>query len=271
MARWHSVDPLAEKYYSASPYCYVLNTPINAIDPDGRLVIFVTGYPKKVLSNYSINPYPPRIRFDANDTYIHDRPLSTMGSNYWQGLDRAFQSYFQDDNSLYTFGGHRDNSTAAERIQRGRDAALVFHRKFIDGDISLADDETIKIVGHSHGAAYSAGLTSELIRLGYQVEWVWYVAAHQPTDFSHPEGATGVQLIRRSDWVSSSQGSNWRGRQVRGISPSSYGRIDGVSEFIELDNTSKGRGGHSTWTYVNWLMQQALNNGGTVTINGVQQ
>jgi len=36
---WQSVDPLAEKYPSFSPYCYTLNNPINYIDPDGRDVI----------------------------------------------------------------------------------------------------------------------------------------------------------------------------------------------------------------------------------------
>ncbi|MFV0304116.1 MAG: hypothetical protein ACK5IC_01380 [Moheibacter sp.] len=43
---WLSVDPLAEKYPSISPYAYVANNPINAIDPDGRdiiLVIWTTG------------------------------------------------------------------------------------------------------------------------------------------------------------------------------------------------------------------------------------
>jgi hypothetical protein len=32
---WYSVDPLAEKYYSISPYVYCSNNPINKIDPDG--------------------------------------------------------------------------------------------------------------------------------------------------------------------------------------------------------------------------------------------
>jgi len=34
--RFMSVDPLAEKYYSISPYAYCLNNPVKFIDPDGR-------------------------------------------------------------------------------------------------------------------------------------------------------------------------------------------------------------------------------------------
>ncbi|MFT4072951.1 MAG: RHS repeat-associated core domain-containing protein [Dysgonamonadaceae bacterium] len=34
--RFISMDPLAEKYYSISPYAYCNNNPVNAIDPDGR-------------------------------------------------------------------------------------------------------------------------------------------------------------------------------------------------------------------------------------------
>jgi RHS repeat-associated protein len=33
---WISVDPMAGKYPSLSPYCYTANNPINVIDPDGR-------------------------------------------------------------------------------------------------------------------------------------------------------------------------------------------------------------------------------------------
>ena len=35
-AQWTSPDPLAEKYYSISPYAYCANNPLKFIDPDGR-------------------------------------------------------------------------------------------------------------------------------------------------------------------------------------------------------------------------------------------
>ena len=43
ISRWHSMDPLAEKYYSISPYVYCANNPVRYIDPDGRKVKFAPG------------------------------------------------------------------------------------------------------------------------------------------------------------------------------------------------------------------------------------
>ncbi len=39
IGRFTSVDPLAEKYYSISPYAYCAGNPVNAIDPDGCQII----------------------------------------------------------------------------------------------------------------------------------------------------------------------------------------------------------------------------------------
>jgi RHS repeat-associated protein len=39
VVKWLSVDPLASKYPSLSPYCFVANNPIIYIDPDGRVIV----------------------------------------------------------------------------------------------------------------------------------------------------------------------------------------------------------------------------------------
>jgi uncharacterized protein RhaS with RHS repeats len=44
IGRFTSVDPLAEKYYSISPYAYVANNPLKFIDPDGKQGVIPTPY-----------------------------------------------------------------------------------------------------------------------------------------------------------------------------------------------------------------------------------
>lgn len=43
LGRFNSIDPLAEKYYGISPYAYCAGDPVNCVDPDGNLTIFING------------------------------------------------------------------------------------------------------------------------------------------------------------------------------------------------------------------------------------
>ncbi|MBK7309629.1 MAG: RHS repeat-associated core domain-containing protein [Sphingobacteriaceae bacterium] len=43
LGKWLSVDPFATNYVSFSPYCFVGNSPIIAVDPDGKRIVVVVG------------------------------------------------------------------------------------------------------------------------------------------------------------------------------------------------------------------------------------
>jgi len=59
IGRFTTMDPLAEKYYSMSPYCAFGNNPVRYIDPDGRGVMdFVLGFVHSVGSNISLGTVP---------------------------------------------------------------------------------------------------------------------------------------------------------------------------------------------------------------------
>jgi len=42
LGRWASVDPLQQEYSNLSPYNFVANTPIQAIDPDGKRIVIIS-------------------------------------------------------------------------------------------------------------------------------------------------------------------------------------------------------------------------------------
>ena len=60
LGRWHVVDPLAEKYYSSSPFVYCNNNPIKYVDPNG---MFYDGY------TMDENGYMERVNDEGENEY----------------------------------------------------------------------------------------------------------------------------------------------------------------------------------------------------------
>ena len=65
LGRFTTMDPMAEKYYSVSPYAYCGNNPVNYIDIDGREVIALDEQSRKNIVNTLSIEEAQYVRFSA--------------------------------------------------------------------------------------------------------------------------------------------------------------------------------------------------------------
>lgn len=158
-AMFTSIDPQAEKYYHLSPYVYCGGNPVNAIDPDGELIIFINGN-----------------HFGDGGT-----------SAYWNGVDNQIMNTTLDFHAFYydgAMGGNfnRASMSCSNRMQSG------YNKGYSDASriISAASNESLKFVTHSMGGAYGNGFVKGLQQWAKdnnqtlpQIEYVMDIAPYQ--------------------------------------------------------------------------------------------
>lgn len=272
IGRWHVQDNYSEVYYGLTPYNYAGNTPINAIDIDGNLFIFANGFMLGQWSETRLPTYQPRDGTAPANTYAPDRGFYSDGSrnngkkfenDYWEGVDAKYMEAYKDKNVLYTNGSFTPKATANARYNEGMKAAEDLIAKLEAGEVTLKDGETIKIVGHSQGAAYAAGIATGLLgsKYGSLIEFVDYLSPHQPGDIRHPALVKGRQFSTKSDEVSS------KGPIAKNFGNSKYEKIPGAEWGEERESYDGGRGGHSVGTWLNDLIDYWRGLGIKVTVH----
>jgi RHS repeat-associated protein len=286
VGRWNAIDPSATLYYPYSPYCYVVNRPLNAIDPDGRLVIFVNGfYPTHYLTSLVNNdnkktvPYIASIpmptgasvnnpNYNPTSREFNRTNPSTHGGtfDYWGGTQKKlWGEVYSDNNRLFVNASSSPGSTAASRFEEGKKAAADLIRRLDSGDISLDKSETIKVIAHSQGAAFAAGMISGLVaneKYGKLIEDVQYISPHQPGDFEHPAGVNASQWSSSTDKISS-KNSPFTGYSelapIKGVRP----------ENIHIyDKRNESFGGHPADSYLNEIISYFRSLGIRITVIG---
>lgn len=170
IGRWNVVDKKSELYFSHSPFTYALNTPTNAIDPDGNLVIFING-----------NHFGDGATGYEKWREIRNNNYNFQGSNaYWNiggiSFDRAVMKQLHDNNSMYRDGaiggyfGFNSHGLVATNMASYRqgvgkkqgmsDAATIVANLARDKQGNII--ESIKVITHSMGGAYGKGYVEAL-------------------------------------------------------------------------------------------------------------
>ncbi|MDP2188134.1 MAG: RHS repeat-associated core domain-containing protein [Sphingobacteriaceae bacterium] len=172
LGRWMSMDALARKYPSVSPYVFALNVPIFAKDPDGNVVIFINGQ--------------------------HAGSGGTAA--YWGGYDHKVMKAIGDHSARYVdgalggwtntgrnaasgaFAGSKMGwigSVAGAALVVGNNSNINMKVRMTAGEVqgmkdaadiiaNLNEGETIKIVTHSMGTAFARGYTQGILNYAKQ-------------------------------------------------------------------------------------------------------
>jgi RHS repeat-associated protein len=300
IGRWHKVDPFADKYEAISPYTYALNDPVNAIDHGGNLVIFVNGFmpdqwmgqdnrkyvsapspgttatrggygPMSLQPNPGYSPYPGERTFATGSPTYLGQHFSYWGNenNPDAGIGGLFSQAFNDYNARYISASAGNASQAEDRYAEGMKAGQDLISQLDNGTITLGENETIKVIGHSQGAAFAAGIVSMLAKhnkYSSKLEVVYYLSPHQPGHFSHPSNVPGMQWSTLLD-------------QVSGDNTNAMSLVNGGSDLEKINGISpqntyvrspknKGYGGHLVDTYLDDLANYFRSQG--IKVNVIQ-
>ena len=199
LGRWNQMDQLSEKYTSVSPFNYALNSPQNAIDPDGKRVIFVNGHYNIIAwALLWASPNGPKEQYW---NFFDSRAISAARD--FVRASRHESNYFVDGSSL--IGVDQDG---ADRHSLGWRYAEENYDKLVKG---MKKGETFRFVSHSEGGAFAAGMAAYLnFRAG--LEWnkdphlvtdMLYLSPDEVEDFESPSDVPNShQLHYKNDPMS---------------------------------------------------------------------
>jgi RHS repeat-associated protein len=225
IARWGHIDPKAELYFQFSPYVYAANTPVNAIDPNGHLVIFVNG---NYFSGGGTSGY---WRTEYNSTRRTASGNGTVPHTYGIAFDKRVMNKLDDQHARYVDGGGNvikgyhpflsllfpglSGVGAADRqgagYRQGSDeAAAVIESLHRTGGVI---DESIKVITHSMGGAYGKGYIQAIldyakangikIKVDFEADFAPFQTGQQKAvkgvktyQYSHDESVAGNDPIQ---------------------------------------------------------------------------
>ena len=184
LGQWGVPDRKAENYFSYSPYSYCAGDPINYIDPDGNVIIFINGM----------------------HTGDGGKP------EYWGGIDALIKEEFNDKKALYydgALGGAKDvpnNFNPETRSTYGYSTGFHDAPEIIS---NLEEGESIKFITHSMGASYAKGFIAGMksygkvndIDISSKIEFEIDFAPFQPKGQRAVDGINTITIQHYCDGI----------------------------------------------------------------------
>lgn len=185
IGRWNVMDSKSELYFGRSPYIYALNTPMQAMDPDGNLVIFINGmhFGSGGSPSYWRQSFTEEKHYPTAYGYLRTLETTVVA------FDQRVMNHLSDQKAMYvdgSMGGFVNTSTGGfskysglgnilgqsnisnqQRTNAGYDRGMKDAKDIIaslerdsEGNIT----ESIKIISHSMGGAYAKGYVKAILK-----------------------------------------------------------------------------------------------------------
>jgi RHS repeat-associated protein len=188
-----TMDPLAEKYYSISPYAYCGNNPVNRIDPDGRADFWVNG---KVIGNDGVDDQrilvikttEKSFGSKEDNSYVEAAGLSKKDQNTTIDFIKANSGNaeaFQKNGIAYT------NSIAIESSADNRQA-MINEASRDNGKGGTADANNREYGGYIKNGAVVVETPGAVSKLGTDTRAEISLTTGTSTFHSHPSGTLVV-------------------------------------------------------------------------------
>lgn len=215
IGRWGVIDPKSYLLEMSSPFVYSLNNPVNFVDIDGELPIYING---RVSSDEERGS---SLYWDTQllRTIANSGVANPGGTSMFVDGDRGMAGTRSHGETI----GTANSENAASRIKAGRAAGREDFNRILQ---QLEKDpktgkitEKIQIYAHSRGAAFGQGYTEALLEMigknaglfedaNNVIDFVYNMAPHQSDQITSPKGVDGYSQDHEGDQFS---GNNMKG------------------------------------------------------------
>jgi len=242
LGRTFKEDRQKHLFPGVSSYSYAANTPINAIDPDGEVVIFING--QHTGDGGSRRYWRRKTEFDERGNKTQSassfdiavmNQIGDYNARYYDGssggfTNTIFRGAFLGNNII---PGNRRRAGAALARQEAEDIIANLERD-AEGNII----ESVKIVTHSMGGAFGKGFAKALLAyakehdIDINIEFEVDFAPFQPEQQTAVDEVPTIQVSNTNDNVTNLVRNN--------------GKIDGADVFYDPDPHK----GHSIFDFL---------------------